>query len=129
EVDRMPPPGDARRESARQMRGQCQRLSLLDTKLLAFLEGTEKPASAVECLELRQLCYLKKLYAAAARFSRDAFVAEPKLAADVAAGTRYDAACVAALVGCGQGKDAGDLDDAARARWRLRALEGLRRDR
>src|SRR5262249_23231254 len=96
--------------------------------LPTFLEGTEKPASAVECLELRQLCYLKKLYAAAARFSRDAFVAEPKLAADVAAGTRYGAACVAALVGCGQGKAPGGPADAASARWRLQALEWLRLD-
>src|SRR5262249_34405677 len=63
-----------------------------------------------------------------ARFSRDAFVAEPKLAEDVAAGTRYDAACAAALAGCGQGKDAADLDDAERARWRLQALEWLRQD-
>jgi hypothetical protein len=53
---------------------------------------------------------------------------EPKLAEDVAAGTRYAAACVAALAGCGQGKDAADLNDAERARWRLQALEWLRLD-
>jgi len=126
ELDRLLPPKDARRESARQLRGRCQRLALLDARLPALLEGTEKPASAAERLELRELCHIKKLYAAAARFSRDAFVAEPKLAEDVAAGTRYDAACAAALAGCGQGKDAADLDDAERARWRRQALEWLR---
>src|SRR5262249_27975839 len=128
ELDRLLPPEDARRESARQLRSRCQRLALLDDKLPALLEGTEKPASAAERLELRELCYVKTLYAAAARFSRDAFVAEPKRAADVAAGTRYAAACNAALAGCGQGKDAADLDDAERARWRRQALEWLRQD-
>src|SRR5262245_65879275 len=126
ELDRLLPPKDARRESVRQLQGRCQRLALLDDKLPALLKGTEKPASAAERLELRQLCHVKQLYAAAARFSRDAFVAEPKLAADEAAGTRYYAACAAALAGCGQGKDAADLDDAERARWRRQALEWLR---
>src|SRR5262249_8666100 len=53
---------------------------------------------------------------------------EPKLAEDVAAGTHYYAACAAALAGCGQGKDAADLDDAQRARWRRQALQWLRQD-
>ena len=128
ELDRLLPPKDARRESARRLRSRCQRLALLDARLPALLEGTEKPASAAERLDLRELCYVKKLYATAARFSRDAFVAEPKLTEDVAAGTRYAAACNAALAGCGQGKDAADLDDAERARWRLQALEWLRLD-
>jgi Flp pilus assembly protein TadD len=128
ELDRLLPPKDTRRESARKLWSRCQRLALLDNKLPALLEGTEKPASAAERLELRELCYVKKLYASAARFSRDAFVAEPKLTEDVAAGTRYAAACNAALAGCGQGKDAADLDDAERARWRRQALEWLRLD-
>ena len=46
----------------------------------------------------------------------------------MAAGARYAAACNAALTGCGQGKDAADLDDAERARWRRQALEWLRLD-
>jgi tetratricopeptide (TPR) repeat protein len=128
ELDRLLPPKDARRESVRQLRSRCQRLALLDARFPALLEGTEKPSSAAEQLELRELCHVKQLYAAAARFSRDAFVAEPKLAEDVAAGTRYDAACAAALAGCGQGKDAADLDDAERARWRRQALQWLRLD-
>jgi hypothetical protein len=128
ELDRLLPPKDPRRESARQLRSRCQRLALLEDKLPALLEGSEKPASAAERLELRELCHMKKLYAAAARFSRDAFLAEPKLAEDVAAGTRYAAACAAALAGCGQGKDAADLDDADRSRWRRQALEWLRLD-
>jgi serine/threonine-protein kinase len=128
ELDRLLPPKDARRESARKFRSRCQRLALLDGKLPAILDGTEKPASAAEQLELRELCHIKKLYATAARFSRDAFVEEPKLAEDVTADTRFAAACAAALAGCGQGKDAADLDDAERTRWRQQALEWLRLD-
>jgi serine/threonine-protein kinase len=128
EVERLLPVKDARRESARQLRSQIQRLALLDDKLPALLKGTEKPASAAEWLDLRELCHVKKLYASAARFSREAFDAEPKLAEDMAAGNRYAAARNAALAGCGQGKDAADLDEAERARWRRQALEWLRSD-
>ena len=46
----------------------------------------------------------------------------------MAAGNRYAAACNAALAGFGQGKDAADLKDGERARWRLQALEWLRLD-
>jgi eukaryotic-like serine/threonine-protein kinase len=41
---------------------------------------------------------------------------------------RYNAACVAALAGCGQGKDADTLDDKERARLRKQAVEWLRAD-
>jgi hypothetical protein len=128
EVERLLPAKDARRASARQLRTRCRRLAALDDKLPALLDGTKSPASAAERLELRELCYVKNLYAAAARYSRDAFVEEPKLAEDVPAGNRYAAAGVAALAGCGEGKDAADLNDAERARWRRQALEWLRLD-
>ncbi len=75
-----------------------------------------------------ELCHLKKLHAAAARFSRDAFTADPKQADAVSKSTRYDAACYAALAGCGQGNDADNLDDRERALWRRQALEWLRQD-
>ena len=41
---------------------------------------------------------------------------------------RYDAACAAALAGCGRGKDEPPLDEASRARWRRQALEWLEAD-
>src|SRR4029077_17552482 len=63
-----------------------------------------------------------------ARFSRDAFAAGPKTAEMVPAGLRYNAACVAALAGCGHGKDVDQLDDRERARWRRQALDWLRED-
>jgi serine/threonine-protein kinase len=122
------PAGDPLREQARQFEQQCQRYVILDARRPAILRGTEKPASAAEQLEFAELCRLKKLYAAAARFYGDAFTAEPKLAEAVPTGARYNAACAAARAGCGQGRDADTLDDKGRARWRRQAREWLRQD-
>jgi serine/threonine-protein kinase len=128
-VDDLLPAKHRDREQARQLRQQCQRYLILDARLPAILRGSEKPANAAEQIELAQLCILKKHHAAVARFFRDAFAAEPKLAdAVVPTGNRYDAACAAALTGCGQGKDADKLDDKERALWRRQALEWLRQD-
>jgi hypothetical protein len=41
---------------------------------------------------------------------------------------RYDAACAAALAGCGKGKAAGRLDEEGRARPRRQALDWLKSD-
>src|SRR5207244_5801130 len=68
------------------------------------------------------------LYAAAARFSSEAFAAEPALADDVNTGKRYDAACAAALGGCSQGKDAGNLEPEGYMRLRAQALAWLLAD-
>ncbi len=58
----------------------------------------------------------------------DAFQAEPKLAGDMQAGNRYNAACAAALAGSGQGKDDPPLDEPAKARWRKQAIDWLKAD-
>jgi serine/threonine-protein kinase len=116
------------REQARQLQRQCQRFVTLDARLPAILQETEKAANALEQLELARLCLFKKHYAAAARFSRDAFAADPKLADMMLASLRYDAAGAAALAGRGHGKDADKLDDQERARWRRQAREWLRQD-
>jgi hypothetical protein len=55
-------------------------------------------------------------------------VAPRRLAEDLGAGYRYNAACAAARSGCGQGKDADKLDDRERARLRRQALTWLRAD-
>jgi hypothetical protein len=52
----------------------------------------------------------------------------PKVAADLRPGHRYNAACVAALAGCGQGADAAKLEAGERARLRGQALAWLRAD-
>src|SRR5262249_51251254 len=43
-------------------------------------------------------------------------------------GHLYDAACAAARAGCGQGRDAADLDETSRAAFRRQALGWLRAD-
>jgi serine/threonine-protein kinase len=121
------PANSPRRGLVGRWRLQCQRYAALDARLSLILKGTEKPANASEQIQLARLCILKKHYAAAASFSRDAFTAEPKLA-EVAPGARYNASCAGARAGCGQGKDANTLDDQERTRWRRQALEWLRQD-
>jgi tetratricopeptide (TPR) repeat protein len=107
-----------------------ERLLELDGKLAPILSRQKQPADAAERLALAQLCQLpcKKQYAAAASFFQEAFDAEPKLAEGLSTQHRYAAACAAALAGCGQGKDATNLDDRERTRLRQQALTWLRAD-
>ena len=53
---------------------------------------------------------------------------QPTLANNPQTGNRYNAACAAALAGCGQGNDADKLDTKERARLRRQALDWLRVD-
>jgi tetratricopeptide (TPR) repeat protein len=108
----------------------AERLVTLDKKLPEVLREGARPADAAERIELARLCQMpcKRLHAAAARFYAEAFVAERKLAEDLRVAHRYNAACAAALAGCGQGKDAGKLDGKERARLRSQALDWLRTD-
>src|SRR5262249_55456716 len=122
------PAQDPLREQARSLLHRCQRFMTLDARLPRILKGAEKPANAAEQLEFAELCRLKKLDAAAARFYAAAFAAEPKLAQDAPNGVRYNAACVAAQAGCARGRDADTLDEKERARWRRQARDWLRQD-
>jgi serine/threonine-protein kinase len=108
----------------------CERLAELDGKLRAINNGQKQPADTAERLGLARLCQLpcKKRYIAAVRFFRDAFAEQPKLADDLNANHRYNAACAAALAGCGQGADGDKLDPHERARLRQQALDWLRAD-
>jgi serine/threonine-protein kinase len=107
---------------------QCERLIELDEKLPGFLQRKTRPASAAERIELAQLCALKRLTRASANFYAAAFGDEPKLADDLRAEHRYNAACVAALAGSGVGKDAHKLDEKQKAHLRGQALGWLRAD-
>jgi tetratricopeptide (TPR) repeat protein/serine/threonine protein kinase len=108
---------------------ECERLVELDEKLPDFLEGKPTPASAAERIELAGVCLYKRLYRASARFYADAFAIDSKLADDLKASHRYRAAAIAALAGCGQGKDADKLDDKERASLRRQALDWLQAER
>ena len=105
-----------------------ERQASLAAKLPAVLAGKIKPGNAAETLEFALICYHKGLQGASARFWAEAFQAEPKLADDMQAHHRYNAACAAALAGCGRSKDEPPLDDASRTRWRRQALEWLEAD-
>ena len=109
---------------------ECERLVELDVKLPRVLKGEAHPADIGERLALAQLCQLpcKSLNAAAVRFYTTAFSERPQLADDLQGQFRYNAACAATLVGCGQGKDADQSDEKERARLRRQALDWLRTD-
>ncbi len=107
---------------------QCERLVELEGKLPGILEGKTAPANPGERIVWAGVCYLKRVYGAAARFYADAFAADPKLADDLKAGHRYKAACCAALAAAGQAADAGNLDDREQTRLRHQALAWLLAD-
>ncbi len=106
----------------------CQRFVRLEARLPRLLARADKPTSAGECLDVVALCRHKRMHAAAARFTAEAFAADPKLGDDLRAAHRYNAACHAALAAAGQGADAAKLDGKDKARLRQQALDWLRAD-
>jgi tetratricopeptide (TPR) repeat protein len=113
--------------SARRVQ-ECERLIELDSRLPAVMGGETILASAAENIDFANLCRRKHLYVAAARFSLQALTAQPDLADDLEHWHRYNAACYAALAGCGKGEDAAALNESQRASWRRQALDWLRAD-
>ncbi len=108
---------------------QAERLADLDDRLPKFLKREAQPTDTAERLALAFLCQMhKQLYAAAARWYAEAFAANPRIATELQSGHRYNAACAAALAGCGQGKDASGLGEDEHARLRRQALGWLRED-
>jgi serine/threonine protein kinase/Flp pilus assembly protein TadD len=107
---------------------EAERFAELDPNLPAVLGGREQPADAAERADYGRLCQIKRLHAAATRLYRDAFAARADLVASPANVLRYNAACAAALAGCGGGEDAAKLTDAERAGLRKQALDWLRAD-
>jgi Flp pilus assembly protein TadD len=107
----------------------AERMARLDDRLPNVLEGKDRPKEAAEYLDFARLCYLyRKQYVAAARLYGEAIAAEPAVVASPANGRRYNAACAAALAGCGAGEAGAKLNDAESAGLRRQALEWLRAD-
>ncbi len=106
----------------------AERLVGLEAKLPDVLAGKATPADNRERLGLVEVCRLKRRHVAAARLCAEAFSADPKLADDLKAYHRYNAACSAALAAAGQGLDADKLDDKEHRRLRQQALAWLRAD-
>jgi hypothetical protein len=116
------------RAQLRQLQQRCQRYLILDARLPAILRGTEKAATPFEQLEFASLCLGKKLHAGAARLFAELFATMPSWAEDRGPAWRYQAACSAALAGCGRSQDAADQAEPERSRWRREAREWLRAD-
>ena len=116
---------DWRNPSATWVREAEQRAAMAG-RLSKVLEGEEHPQDAAERVALAELCHETKRYASAARLWTEAFEAEPKLQVNRKAQHAYNAACAAALAGCGQGKDDPPLDEDARSRLRQQALDWLK---
>jgi tetratricopeptide (TPR) repeat protein/serine/threonine protein kinase len=106
----------------------CDRWLALETKLPELLSGKAQAADQGERLALLKICQLQQRNAAGAKLAADFFAADPKLADDVKAGHRYNAACFAALAAAGKGIDADKLDDKERTRLRRQAQDWLRAD-
>jgi tetratricopeptide (TPR) repeat protein len=108
---------------------RAEQAAELDDRLSAVLKGKAQPKDATECFAFAQFCQqFRKRYVAAVRFYAEAFVAQPGLAQDPTSGHRYNAACAAALAGCGQGKDAAAVTPMQWLHWRRQALTWLRAD-
>jgi tetratricopeptide (TPR) repeat protein len=113
---------------ARTNLANAERLAAARDKLPAFQNGSYTPANNEDRLGLVEWCQIRKLPLTATGLYAAAFAADPRLADDLKAGHRYNAACSAALAAAGQGEDAGKLDDKERTRLRMQALDWLRSD-
>ena len=105
---------------------EVERLAALAPRLPAVLKGDDHSADAAERLTFARICHDRKLNAAAVRLFAEVLKADPKLGDDRQAQHPYNAACDAALAGCGQGKDDPPPDEAARAGLRGQALGWLK---
>jgi eukaryotic-like serine/threonine-protein kinase len=107
---------------------QAENMAAMESKLPAFRRGEFQPKDATERLGLAGVCQAKKLHSAAMQLYAEAFAADAKLADDLKAGHRYDAACFAARAAAGQVENPAKLDDKERTRLRQQALDWLRAD-
>jgi tetratricopeptide (TPR) repeat protein len=105
---------------------QVERFVSLAPRLPAVLKGEDRPADSAERLAFGRIAYHSKRYAASAHLYAEAFQADPKLADDLKAAHRYDAACSAALAGAGKGDDDPPSDEAGRVKLGQQARDWLR---
>jgi tetratricopeptide (TPR) repeat protein/tRNA A-37 threonylcarbamoyl transferase component Bud32 len=103
---------------------RVRRLQELLPRLPDVLAGKDRPQSATEACQFAHLCGRpgQERHADAVRLFEEAFAAEPRLAEDLKAYHRYEAARCAVLVACGKGADRD------RVRLRGQALAWLRAD-
>jgi formylglycine-generating enzyme required for sulfatase activity/tetratricopeptide (TPR) repeat protein len=112
--------------AAMERRVRVSSLEALAKTYPAILQGDEKLADNAERLQIARIAYDRKQFAAATRLWAEALAADAQLGNDRQGQQRYNAACVAALAGAGQGKDEPPLDDTAKAKLRRQALDWLK---
>jgi hypothetical protein len=116
----------------RTLREAAEQFRRLDEAAPVYPAGTPRPSGDEPALSERVLDFVwvvvtsHRQYAAAARFYSVTFTAYPHLLTGPQCPHRYRAACAAARAGCGQGRDAAELDEESRAGFRRRALDWLR---
>jgi tetratricopeptide (TPR) repeat protein len=96
----------------------------LDARLTAVLRG-DQPSDQTERIKLAYLAYERKLYGASASLFAKALETEATLIDDRRAQHCYNAACAAALAGCGHGEDNSPPDETTRDKLRGQALAWL----
>jgi tetratricopeptide (TPR) repeat protein len=108
---------------------QTEQMIALAGRLPALLKGEDGPRDAAELETFVRLCRNEGRYGAAARLLAGALAADPKLGDDRRTQHRYNAACSAALAGCGKSSDDPPPDGPARATLRQQALDWLKAER
>jgi tetratricopeptide (TPR) repeat protein len=117
---------EAERRMRRQRLTHCDELLSVQADIPAMLTGKQQPEKVSVQLALAEWCLKnKRLSATAEGYYETALSAQPARADDLDVGNRFDAACAAALAGCGVGADAAKLDDRRRAVLRRQALDWL----
>jgi serine/threonine-protein kinase len=112
---------------------EAERMAALADRFSAVLRGSDRPGDALEAKTFAEMAYHTKHHATAARLWVEGLEKDPRLFEDLRPGNfhnfnRYNAACAAALAGCGRGIDDPTLDDSARAQFRSKALDWIRAD-
>ena len=100
-------------------------MAAFDARLRAIVKGEQRVKEVGELLQFAQRAYELTRFAAAARLWQEALAADPRLGNDRQAMHPYNAACAAALAGCGQGKDEPPPSDHQRTKLRQQALDWL----
>jgi serine/threonine-protein kinase len=122
-------PGSSRARDVSSLIRQTQQMIAVAGRLPAVLKREDRPRDAAEVSAFRLLCLDQDRYAAAARLLGEVLAADPNLGDDRRNGHRYNAACYAALAGCGKSKDDPPLDEPARAALRQQSLGWLKAER
>ena len=97
----------------------------LEARLEGIRRGDALPGRAAEIVELAEICRIKDLSATEAPLYSQALAMDSSLPRNLRAEHRFRAAVAATRAGCGEGRDAADLDEAGRARWRDQARRWL----